>query len=360
MRKLWIVLLAWAMTSPVFCAKPVTLDLVDELLLYARQKSDAKVADELFDLELTERVSPARLARWEAELPGPKSRQAMVALADASVFLHPPPDEDPGIGAPRRDKQDAMLALSRTYVTDTIPKLPNFFATRNTTLFSNAPGLNSPRVGNSQVYQGMRLVGTISDKAYFREGKEVIVADPNKQSTFIGNTLSTKGIFGEAIVMVLSDVFPSAPAWYRWEGGTDSPLAVYRYSVALDQSHYAVNATGDPAAVAYHGEIAIDPANGAVRRLTAVAELGQSSPISVANVMVEYGPVDIGGKTYICPVKSVSLAVRRALGSSFAGARPGAPSGPLVIKVNDIQFTDYHRFGAESRILTGSDAAPNP
>jgi hypothetical protein len=26
--------------------------------------------------------------------------------------------------------------------------------------------------------------------------------------------------------------------------------------------------------------------------------------------------------------------------------------------VNDVQFTDYHRFRAESRILTGDDAKP--
>src|ERR1700722_1893063 len=77
MRRLALLLFLAATLPPAFAAKPVTLDLVDQLLIYAHGKPDAKVAEQLFELELTERVSPARLARWEAELPGPKSRQAM-------------------------------------------------------------------------------------------------------------------------------------------------------------------------------------------------------------------------------------------------------------------------------------------
>jgi hypothetical protein len=367
MRRLALLLFLAATLPPAFAAKPVTLDLVDQLLIYAHGKPDAKVAEQLFELELTERVSPARLARWEAELPGPKSRQAMIALADASAFLRLPPDEVPFTGAPGRNAQNSMMTLARNYVTDTIPKLPNFFATRDTTRFSDEPEkIASLTMVNSEYLQ-LHLVGSSSDKVYFREGKEVVVAGTEKKLSYVGNALTTQGIFGESMELVLSDVLPGGLVFSHWEGVADAPLAVFRYAVPADKSHYAVGITDarglSQPNVAYHGEIAIDPANGAILRLTAVAELSASSPILKGDVMVEYSPVEIGGVRYICPVKSVSLTVARTVRESpNYQDKFGATStrvGPTLTKVNDVQFTDYHRFRAEMRILTGDDANPD-
>jgi hypothetical protein len=58
----------------------------------------------------------------------------------------------------------------------------------------------------------------------------------------------------------------------------------------------------------YHGEIAIDPLSGAILRLELVADLKSSTPLVRSDIMIEYGPAEIGGKTYICPVRSVSIS----------------------------------------------------
>jgi VWFA-related protein len=50
----------------------------------------------------------------------------------------------------------------------------------------------------------------------------------------------------------------------------------------------------------------LTPSDGSFLRLTLQADLKPSYPIAVADILVEYGPVEIGGKTYICPVKSVA------------------------------------------------------
>lgn len=385
MRKLPFLLLL-ASSLPAFAAKPVTPDMVDELLKYAQGKSDAKVADQLFDLELTKRASSVRLARWQAELPGPKSRQALVALADASVFLRLPQEEIPAAPAPERAAQDSLLALTRKYVTESIPKLPNFFATRDTTFFSNRPELIDSVTLVHPQFQEMHLVGISNDKVYFREGKEVVVAVTSKQSTISAKSLSTQGIFGQAMKIIFTDVLPSGPVWSHWEGSADAPIAIFSYAVPEAMSHYGVG-VGDAAGlfqpnVAYHGEIAIDPADGAIRRLTAVADLKRNSPVTEANVMVEYGPVDIGHVSYICPIRSVSLSITRTSKNSPGTAvsantgpnsqntnsgpdyRSGYNSGfndagPLLTELNDVQFSDYHRFRAESRILTGNDTGPD-
>lgn len=386
MRKLTILLLLVSTVPPAFAVKRVTLDKVNQLLINARGKPDAKVAEQLFALELTQRASSATLARWEAELPGPKSRQALVALADASVFLPLPPEEIPGTPALDRAAQDSLLTLTRNYVTDTIPKLPNFFATRDTIHFSDKPEqINSITLVNSQ-YQQMHLVGISGDKVYFLGGKEKIVAIKNKQVSVSEKPLSTQGVFGETMELVLTDVLPSDLVWSHWEGEADASVAVFSYTVPLEKSHYAVENPDDqgpaPLHVAYHGEIAIDRADGTIRRLTAVAELKKNSPITKADFMVKYGPVEIGGVSYICPVKSVSLTITHTVNTtpnsdmnpdamqnskntqtppSFQNgfSSNSAMAGLPLTQVNDVQFTDYHRFRASTRILTGDDAQPD-
>jgi hypothetical protein len=384
MRKLTVLLLLAGTAPMAFAAKAVTPDQVDQLLTYAHGRPDAKVAEQLFELELTQRASSARLARWEAESPGPKSYQALVALADASAFLRLPPEEIPGTPTPDRAAQDSLLTLSRNYVTDIIPKLPNFFATRDTTLFSDEPeNIRTMTLVDSQ-YQQMHLVGLSTDKVYFRGGKEDVVAIKDKQVSFSGTALTTQGVFGETMELVLTDVLPSGFVWSHWESGADAPVAVFSYAIPLKRSHYAVKIPNDPGltslSVAYHGEIAINPADGTIQRLTAVAEPRRGSPITKANLMVQYGPVEIGGVRYICPVKSVSLTVTRAATPNSQmnpdampnsqNARTGpnfqegfssdsAKAGPPVTQMNDVQFTDYHRFRAETRILTGDDAQPD-
>ena len=89
--------------------------------------------------------------------------------------------------------------------------------------------------------------------------------------------------------------------------------------------------------------------------------------------MVEYGPVEIGGKTYICPVKSVSVTLAPALPANAYEMQ--RYRGELLDKdrnldrehlqtlLNDVAFAQYHVFRAESRILSGDrtqDVPSNP
>jgi hypothetical protein len=90
------------------------------------------------------------------------------------------------------------------------------------------------------------------------------------------------------------------------------------------------------------------------------------------DLMVEYGPVEIGGKTYICPVKSVAIArgYEPALSQSSSDpllvfhdqASQSDPTGSsdeaeiLQTMLNHVVFKQYHLFRSELRILTGDDA----
>jgi hypothetical protein len=115
---------------------------------------------------------------------------------------------------------------------------------------------------------------------------------------------------------------------------------------------------GDAEKTAYHGEVAIDPSSGTILRLAVQAEQPLSSPILQSDIMVEYGPVEIGGKTYTCPVRSVSIGI----GSGFMSVYPFTPSpSPAdTTLLNDMTFDNYHQFRSESRILTGNIPALDP
>jgi hypothetical protein len=116
---------------------------------------------------------------------------------------------------------------------------------------------------------------------------------------------------------------------------------------------------------AYHGEIAIDPDNGAVFRLVVKCDLEPGLQVSRAEVVVEYSQVEIGGKTFICPTKSISVTtatnvVSRGVvymdGKTFYDDIVGKPK---VTAINDDVFDNYHQFRGEMRILPEASAEPD-
>jgi hypothetical protein len=78
--------------------------------------------------------------------------------------------------------------------------------------------------------------------------------------------------------------------------------------------------------------------------------------------MVEYGSVEIAGKTYICPVRSVSISRGRSVAvlSETLNARARnqwresfRSYGPYATMLNDITFDGFRLFHADSHMLTG-------
>jgi len=108
---------------------------------------------------------------------------------------------------------------------------------------------------------------------------------------------------------------------------------------------------------AYHGEIAVNPADGSVLRLTMVADLKPDDPVVKADLMVEYGPVELGGRTYICPVKSVALSLDHILYRTALSTAAAALAAPQL-RVNDELFKQYHLFRGDVHILAGAVEGP--
>jgi VWFA-related protein len=355
---------------PTIASRRVSVEQLGELLATAHSGSDAEMARQLSGMELTERLSNAKFLSLEAGLRGNKARQALVALADASAFLDPPAEEIPAEGPPAAAAQREMQSKVVAYLTKTIPKLPNFFATRTTVFYAETTAqyeqAGEPGVG----YQALHVTEVSKDTMLIRDGKEVADSGSTKRRKPkpSDNNLTTYGTFGPILGTVILDAADgSGLTWSHWEQGADGRRAVFRFTVPPEKSHYTVTSCclpdGDGTIafyklVGYHGEITIDPATGTIFRLTQAANLKTAVPLARSDVMVEYGPVRIGQKMYICPVRSVSIMrgrTIRLIGLWDAGFRTFAP---FVTHLNDATFGEYHAFGTESRMLPGYSLQP--
>ncbi len=330
---------------------------------------DADAAHQLAALVLTERFSASRLAALKPGLPGPKARAALVALADASAFLNLPLAEVPADPAPDIAAQRRIVALAVDYLGKTIARLPNFFATRVTSRYEDAPQ-KSLRIGAAVPSERpFHSSGAATATVLYRDGREVVDAPSarHRQAFVEEKGLMTRGTFGPILSTVIVDAAHSQMIFSHWEPGTAAPLAVFRFIVPADKSHYEV-AYRSPASVGpagdmnqhtgYHGEVAIDPASGVIVRLAVQADLERGLPILRADILVEYGPVEIGGKTYTCPVRSVSVSRGRSAIAPEGGSPAQPALGPAVTLLNDVIFGDYHLFRSEVRILSGDTPAP--
>lgn len=368
------------MPLTAFALTPMTVAQLEQTLIADRDESDAKRAEQLAGFELTERVSAARLARWEADYRGKRTQEELVELADASSFLDLPPSEIPAMAAPDREAERQMLSRVIDYAAKVIPKLPNFLATRETIHFEDSPSLHRIEASGAGAgsnyhtmrtesfstamtpYEPLHITGRTSFPVAYRDGKEVDDLPGGKKARreTVEMGLTTSGEFGPILSVVLSDAFRSHMEWGYWEQGSNDLVAVYRYRVPQEKSHYLVEfLNGSEWAhnyPAYGGEIAIDPAAGSIMRLTVVSELAAPYLTTSVAIRVDYAPIAIGDRTYICPVKGVAFS--RLPAESNAWSTSGL-TPPLQTRLNDVTFTNYHLFRADVRIM-GADEKSAP
>jgi hypothetical protein len=328
----------------------VSVAQLTQLVEQAKGKRDGDAAREIEHLKLTERLNSTKLVLLSSELPGAKSRNALRAVGDASVFLELPKAEIPDRAAPDIAEQKRVVSLAVDYLGKTVPKLPNFLARRTTVSFE---AIADETRASVPLHQRGEAVATIQ----YRDGNEVVREDSGKSSaTDQQMGLITKGIFGPVLSTVIVDASHGEMKWSHWEAGPRGPMEVFSYRISARQSHYEVSypailntgADMSDRKTAYHGEIGVDAATGTILRLMLQADLEPGSPMQRADIMVEYGAVEIGGKSYTCPVRSVSISRGKSLTGS---ADPRLESMREVTRLNDVVFDQYHVFRSEMRIV---------
>lgn len=366
----------------------MTVSQLQQLLASSQSRSDAALARHLTSLELTERLDSATFVRLSAMTPGAESKAELRILSDKSVFQPLPAEDLPQQPPPNEATQQQWITAASQYVSVTLAALPNFFATRNVSSFADSPAWQVN--GWFHNYQPLHATGVSTSTVLFRDRHEVIDANvsakPSEPSATTGGSLNTHGEFGPLLGIVLKDALNSTLTWDRWESGQSGSIAVFHYAVPREKSHYEVEFCCIDRGVGpevyrqiseYSGEISIDPATGSILRLTIQPRLKPSRPLQRADMIIDYGSVAIGGTQYICPVRSVTIAVAVVPGSfdpntstpeatskssgQDSGGAPGRGSAQgesadstVRIFMNETNFVDYHIFRSDSRLIPAS------
>jgi len=367
-HSLWMCV--FLLTPPIHSATDVTVAQLEHFLTSSRaaRMPDAEIAERLNAVTLSEQLTPGTLNRIRNETNlGPKSEEQLDLLAAASMFAAPPADEKPNLAAPEPGEQDRMIQLIRNNARQALSLLPDFIAVRTTRYFTNIPAVEPRRTTKPKIQ--MHLTRESKGEIAYQNGHEIKRGVGNtevaRQDRTEAGGMSTWGEFGAILKVALGDTSQDSLQWSRWQRtDTAAELAVFRYTIPRASSHYSIDfccfqkSIEEPVDYEFHdkpgysGEIYVDPTNGEINRITLDAQL-MDGPVTRSAIAVQYGHVVLGGKQYVCPLWSIAI-------SDFHNALIEKIDGIGTERhLNETEFTDYHKFGSSSRILSGAFAAPN-
>jgi VWFA-related protein len=368
--------------EPVYFDNPrpgiekVTVAQLEELV-----HSQTDLLRKLANLELTERLSTPRLDALLAAIHGERERQALTANADLSLALAPPADEIVNRPPPRVEEQRAILRRTFDYLRNVIPKLPDFYALRDTVRFEEPPQRDDEIWKMPHQDQTLHFGNSEHATVLYRNGHEVVEKKQKLGKRRVAHgtrarDLETGGTFGPILAYVLTAAVtsPSTLSWKRWERGKYGDLAVFSYRAAstkivVPELTYCCLPEVDGTTLYRnradtYGEFALNPDIGAIMRIVINADLDEERdpdvPLIRSQVMVEYGPEELGGKNYICPQRSVEISRGRSERELHEWGMVFSLYSYFETMINDATFGGYHKFGVESRILPGFETPAPP
>jgi hypothetical protein len=343
------------LASPAWAAKKITVQQLQDLLASLQQakKTDADVAAELKQVELSEELTRSAMNSMVQYVPGPYSTEQIYVLEARSAVLAPPASDLPATPAPDAAAQKAILDKAIDYATKTYAQLPSLNATKTTLRFQDnveAAKASSGMHSSASYGDDPRLVQASQFVHYINSTENAVTIQGGAEQNPLAKDKTPWGANGQIALLgqepVLNNVLGEAQeagklTWLRWETVNGKQAAVYSFAVDKKKSHYSVNyccfpdteqagmmsysarsqASG-PAAhgnlqtntsydknfkatVPYHGEVFIDSDTGIVVRLITIAEFKTSDVVHQEDQRIDYGPVAVGSKTLIVPVKTV-------------------------------------------------------
>ena len=131
-----------------------------------------------------------------------------------------------------------MLDAARNYVAQTLPRLPDFLATRTINRYDDSP--QALKKGAWPVRAGLHLVGTSSREISVRNEREGQAVKQRSAASQEQSGLSSWGEFGFLPAVILTDTAKGKVTWSHWEQMAAGRAAVFHYAVPRSASHYEI------------------------------------------------------------------------------------------------------------------------
>jgi hypothetical protein len=352
----WVLVFVLA-AAPAWAAKKLTVQQLKELLtsLHQANKTDAEVAAELTEVELSEELTRSTMNSLAGSVSGQLTTEQLFILEARSAVLAPPASDIPATPAPDAATQKVILDKAAEYASKTYRQLPKVVASRNTRRFQDNQQLTD---GSTAAHSSVTPLAATPPIRYMAGTETTITLQDGVEQTVADKT--QWGANGMIALLgqgpVLSTVMQEAQAagkinWVRWETVNGHNAAVFSIAVDKKNSHYAVNyccfpettqggemtlrGQGSPgsagnynvnanwknykATVPYHGEIFVDPETGVVLRLIVQADFKSSEWVRQEDQRIDYSTETVGGKSLVLPSRSIIDTLEMPYGDNPKG-----------------------------------------
>ena len=242
------------------------------------------------------------------------------------------------IQRPSPDEIKSILEEATRYAMNYRDSLPNFMCEQTTnrsyTLYGAKQWKHKDKFTELLTY-------------FDHEENRIMLELEENGATSHDNTKNTRGAMSAGeFGVALSGLFrPASKADFQWKETDqlgDGMVQVFDYRVARENSTFNLRASPkDVITVGYHGQVFIDSATRAVRRITQmVDEVPAKYPILAVSVSVDYDYIVINNHDYMLPVGAQVIIGRL---------------GHQEVDLNEIEYRNFRRFGSNMKIL---DYAP--
>lgn len=361
MKRCGMFLILTLAALPACAAKKITVEELKNTLTIMHQsnKGDAEVANALKQFELSEQLTRNTMNSFVADVPGPLSTEQIYVLEARSATLPPPASDIPTAAAPDAAAQKALLDKAADYVSKTYSQLPALSATKTTIRFQDnveaaAPssglqgGATDVTTGSAFVsaYQFIHYINSTDSKVASDHGAEKLPAEKDK-TPWGSNKMIALQTPDPSLATVFSEAQGAGEMKFlRWETVNGKQTAVFSFDVPKKKGKFALDVCCFPdvqqagsvhftsAAIggaqgsggggasgsfqtstkwndyktqtSYKGELFIDSDSGVVVRMITIADLKPSEVVHQVDERIDYGPVTVGGKTVVVPVRAIT------------------------------------------------------
>ena len=293
---------------------------------------DRKVAAYLKKVTLRDQLDKGMVEDLQGLGAGPRTVEALEALATASKALPVSPPETPKAAAPAIPPPNAadrerILAEAREYALNYSKQLPNFICTQVTRRYADPTGL--------EFWQRQDV---LTAKLSFFENKEdyKIILVNSKPVDFqpeqVGGTIS-RGEFGTLLLEIFQPDTETRFTWSRWATLRGRRTHVYEYKVV--KPLFSIQYEAESIVAPYSGLVFIDAQDKTISRIRRKADnLPPSFPVQEVFQELDYDQISVGdGHQFVLPLK---VTVRSRAGK--------------MLSKNEIEFRMYRKFETGSTI----------
>lgn len=345
MGRLLALLLFFALATTV-SAQTLTIDKLESFLTSSVKLKwkDKDVADYLNKVKLTTQLPEEFLIEMKAAGVGPRTDEALQALASRSAALPPPPKKEiveavvpPSRPAPSAAEQKRILDWMREYAANYNKNLPDFICVQVTRRYADPTGL--------ELWQKQDTV--TSKLSYFEEKEKYEVILVNNQPVQdkgiheVGGATST-GEFGAMLREIFSAKTQTQFHWLRYGTLRGRLMHVFSYTVPRETSEWTVKYQDlDPVVAAHEGLIYVDHDTELIMRIAMhTVGIPSSYPLSKAWTTLDYDFTKIGESEFVLPLRA-EVRMRAA----------------KLLTKNEVEFRLYRKYGAETTITFDTEPA---